>query len=77
MASFIVPVLTGNSDIRFFLVLCVALVMLTIFVASVRCRVCGELVMWWGMKQRNMFRALDELRACPDCGARNNDDKLV
>ena len=46
-------------------------------IVSVRCRVCGELVLWWALKNsRNPVATLDQLKACPNCGATTNDELL-
>jgi predicted RNA-binding Zn-ribbon protein involved in translation (DUF1610 family) len=52
----------------------IAVALLWVLVLSVRCRVCGEFVMYRVWKDPgNSIRRLSNLQACPDCGARGNE----
>lgn len=54
-----------------------ALILLAVFVLSVRCRVCGEHVMVWAWNRRNTIGDLDRLDGCPQCGAYDDDGSLI
>lgn len=66
-----------NSRLTAFCVMGAALILLAMFVLSVRCRVCGEHVMIWAWNRRNTIGDLDRLETCPQCGARDDSDKPV
>ena len=68
----------GEAEHRLlaFSVLGGALLAFAILALSLRCRVCGEFVFIWAWHQRDGFSALAGLEACPQCGARDDRDKL-
>jgi hypothetical protein len=52
----------------------IAVALLLALVFFVRCRVCGEFVMYRVWKEPgNSIKRLSRLEACPDCGARGDD----
>jgi len=74
---FAIAVITEDADIRLFAVWMTAGVVALILAGSIRCLVCGAFLGCRALKRWDTAGALEQLTACPDCGARSNDDKLV
>lgn len=53
-----------------------AILAFAILAVSLRCRVCGEFIFMWALREWDGFGAVAGLEACPQCGARNDTDKL-